>query len=121
MDWIDIIQWPAMAATLLGAWLLASDQARTRIIGFAVFCLSNVMWVIWGWHDQAWALVSLQVGLFFLNSRGIKRNNEELEEEEPETKEQSLVEKLTLASRPGLMQMFRNSTPESDDQRLFDR
>jgi len=30
--------------------------------------------VIWGWHDGAWALVALQVGLAPLNVRGASKN-----------------------------------------------
>jgi hypothetical protein len=29
-----------------------------------MFILSNVLWVTWGWHDEAWALIGLQAGLF---------------------------------------------------------
>jgi hypothetical protein len=70
-NWIDVMQWPAMAATLLAAWLVGSDAPRRREIGFWVFLASNVLWVVWGWHDGAYALVALQVGLAALNMRGV--------------------------------------------------
>jgi hypothetical protein len=40
-----------------------------------VFLASNVLWVIWGWHTQSWALVALQVGLAAMNVRGAVKNN----------------------------------------------
>lgn len=71
MDWIDLLQWPAFALSLLAAWLVASTQKRKRYVGFWVFLASNVVWIAWGWPDGAWALVSLQVCLAALNIRGM--------------------------------------------------
>ncbi len=70
-SWIDFMQWPAMAATLLAAWLVGSESTRRREIGFWVFLISNVLWCLWGWHDGAYALVALQIGLAALNIRGV--------------------------------------------------
>ena len=72
---LDALQWPAMAATLVAAWLVASQSKRRRGIGFWCFILSNVLWIVWGFHDRAWALVALQVGLFALNVRGASKND----------------------------------------------
>jgi hypothetical protein len=33
-----------------------------------------VLWVAWGWHDHAYALILLQIGLAFLNIRGVAKN-----------------------------------------------
>lgn len=63
-----------MAATLLSAWLVAAQSRRRRQWGFWIFLLSNALWVTWGWHDGAYALIALQVGLAFLNVRGIAKN-----------------------------------------------
>jgi hypothetical protein len=71
---LDALQWPAMAVTLLAAWLVASQSKRRRSAGFWAFIASNVLWVIWGWHARAYALIALQVGLFVLNLRGAKKN-----------------------------------------------
>jgi hypothetical protein len=78
-EWIAWLQWPAMAASVLAAWLVASTHARRREIGFWVFLASNVLWVVWGLHDDAWALIALQVALAIMNVRGV-RKNEKLEE-----------------------------------------
>jgi hypothetical protein len=67
---LDLIQWPAMAVTVLAAWLVASTYKRRREIGFWAFLASNVLWIAWGWHAKAWALIVLQVCLAFLNIRG---------------------------------------------------
>jgi len=71
---LDWLQWPAMAVTLVAAWLVASQSRRRRAAGFWVFIASNVMWVVWAWHVHAWALIALQVGLFVLNVRGARKN-----------------------------------------------
>ncbi len=70
MPGLDAIQWPAMAVTVLAAWLVASKQERRRNIGFWLFLLSNVLWVAWGLHARAYALIALQVCLAALNIRG---------------------------------------------------
>jgi len=71
---LDAMQWPAMIVTLVAAWLVASQSKRKRNWGFWCFVLSNVLWVIWGWHDHAYALIALQLGLFALNVRGVRKN-----------------------------------------------
>ena len=69
-DWINLVQWPAMAVTLIAAWLIASKNESMRNSGFWVFLASNALWVAWGLHDGAFALVALQLGLAALNIRG---------------------------------------------------
>lgn len=73
---LDALQWPAMAVTLVAAWLVASRSRSRREAGFWVFILSNVLWIAWAWHTRAWALIALQVGLFVLNVRGALKNEE---------------------------------------------
>ena len=73
MDWIDLVQWPAMAVTVLAAWLVASNSKRRRQVGFWTFLASNVLWIVWGWHTDAYALIALQVCLAALNIRGVKK------------------------------------------------
>lgn len=72
---IDLIQWPAMILTIVGAWLVASQSKKKRGVGFWVFLASNVLWVIWGWHDHAYAVILLQIGLVAMNIRGIFKND----------------------------------------------
>ena len=74
MDIFDLLQWPAMAVTVLAAWLVASRSARRRMAGFWFFLGSNVLWVAWGWHDHAYALIGLQFCLAALNIRGVYKN-----------------------------------------------
>jgi hypothetical protein len=76
---LDWIQWPAMAITVLAAWLVASDQERRRNLGFWMFMLSNVLWIAWGVHDGAWALIALQVCLAAMNIRGAKKTEKAAE------------------------------------------
>lgn len=71
---LDALQWPAMAVTLLAAWLVGSQSKAKRNWGFWVFIASNVLWTVWGFHAKAWALITLQAGLFVLNLRGARKN-----------------------------------------------
>ena len=71
---LNAVQWPAMATTLVAAWLVGSQSKNRRNLGFWCFVASNVLWVLWGWHDSAYALVALQFGLFALNLRGARKN-----------------------------------------------
>lgn len=73
MDWIDMLQWPAMAVTVAATWLIGSRIATRRKTGFWVFLLSNALWVIWGLHTSAHALVLLQFALAALNLRGMRK------------------------------------------------
>jgi hypothetical protein len=54
--------------------MVASRSPQKRAIGFWCFLASNVLWVVWGWHDRAWALVGLQFFLAALNIRGVYKN-----------------------------------------------
>jgi hypothetical protein len=75
MDLVDLLQWPAMAVTLLASWLVASSQPARRHAGFWLFLLSNGMWVAWGWFDGAPALIALQLGLAVMNIRGASKTD----------------------------------------------
>jgi hypothetical protein len=70
MDALNLLQWPAMAVTLAASWFIASSVKRRRKWGFWIFLLSNALWIAWGWHDGALALIALQVGLAAMNIRG---------------------------------------------------
>jgi hypothetical protein len=74
MNDLDWLQWPAMLVTVAAAWLVASRSAPRRVIGFWCFLLSNLLWVVWAWQAQAWALIVLQVCLAALNTRGVLKN-----------------------------------------------
>ena len=82
MDWLELLQWPAFAVTVAAGWLVASETRGRRLVGFVLFLVSNVLWVAWGWHDAAWALVALQAFLAVTNARGVADNRDE---DDPET------------------------------------
>lgn len=71
---LELLQWPAMLATLTAAWLVASQRSGRRSAGFWVYLLSNALWTVWGLQMQAWALVLLQFGLAAMNLRGVRKN-----------------------------------------------
>jgi len=68
---LDLVQWPAFAASIAAAYLVGSSAKGKRNAGFWIFLLSNVLWVAWGFHTDAWALVALQLCLAGLNVRGL--------------------------------------------------
>lgn len=72
---LDALQWPAMVVTVGAAWLVGSTKPRKRAVGFWLFLLSNVLWVVWGVHTSAWALIALQVFLAAFNIRGAFKND----------------------------------------------
>jgi len=74
MDWINLLQWPAMVVTVMAAWLVASQRKLKRNWGFWLFLLSNVLWIAWGLYDHAYALIVLQVCLALTNIRGAAKN-----------------------------------------------
>ncbi|CAN5408469.1 hypothetical protein BH09PSE5_BH09PSE5_02720 [soil metagenome] len=75
MDYFDLIQWPAMAVTVIASWLVASKTESHRNWGFWVFLASNALWVIWGIYTSAWALVTLQLCLVVMNVRGAMKTD----------------------------------------------
>jgi hypothetical protein len=70
-DWIGLLQWPAMLASIVAAWLVGSEDKGRRNAGFWVFIAGNVLWVVWGWSTLAWALVAMQFALGAMNIRGM--------------------------------------------------
>lgn len=76
MNYLDLLQWPAMALTLAASWWVASSHAQRRNVGFWLFMASNVLWAAWGLYAHAYALVLLQLGLVALNVRGMRKTDE---------------------------------------------
>jgi hypothetical protein len=76
LEWLDWIQWPAMLVTIVAAWMIASQRRFKRNWAFWLFLLSNVLWIIWGLHDHAYALILLQVALAILNIRGALKTSD---------------------------------------------
>jgi hypothetical protein len=74
LDYLSLLQWPAMLVTVAAAWFVASQVKQRREIGFWLFLLSNVLWIVWGVHDKAYAVVVLQFALASLNIRGARKN-----------------------------------------------
>lgn len=77
MTSLGLLQWPAMVASVVAAWLVGSTKDGKRSAGFWIFLASNVLWVIWGIYAKAWALITLQICLAALNIRGVKKTKDE--------------------------------------------
>lgn len=80
MDWIDFLEWPAMVVTIVAAWMIGSLRPARRMIGFWCFLVSNVLWIAWGLHADAWGLILVQVFLAGMNIRGLRKNEHSLHE-----------------------------------------
>lgn len=75
MDFLDLVQWPAMAVTVIAAWFVSARSKNRRGTGFWCFLASNALWIVWGWHTSAYALIVLQVALAAMNIRGARKND----------------------------------------------
>ena len=75
MDYVNLLQWPAMVINILAVWLLTYQAKGMRHTGFLFSLLSNVLWVIWGWHVQAFAVLGLQFALATINIRGVRKTD----------------------------------------------
>ena len=76
-SFLDLLQWPAMLATVVASWWVASTHRHKRVLGFWTFLGSNALWAAWGWHTQAVALVVLQFCLAAMNIRGFLKASRE--------------------------------------------
>lgn len=72
---LSLLQWPAMVVNVLAVWLLTSQSKRKRHIGFLLSLVSNGLWIVWGWHIQAFAVLALQIALAALNIRGVRKTD----------------------------------------------
>lgn len=63
-----------MAVTVVAAWFIGSQRPKRRMVAFWCFILSNVLWVVWGLHANAYALIILQLCLCAMNVRGFCKN-----------------------------------------------
>jgi hypothetical protein len=77
MNYVDLLQWPAMAVTVVASYLVASQSKHKRNWGFWLFMASNVLWVVWGVPAHAYALIVLQVCLAAMNVRGAMKTTDE--------------------------------------------
>jgi len=73
VDSVDILQWPAMALTIVATWLVGSTHARKRTTGFYFFLASNGLWSVWAMHASVPALLILQAVLAVFNVRGMRK------------------------------------------------
>jgi hypothetical protein len=70
---VSLLQWPAMVVNVLAVWLLTSQSKHKRHVGFILSLISNVLWIAWGWHVQAFAVLALQIALAAINIRGANK------------------------------------------------
>lgn len=73
MDYLSLLQWPAMAVNIFAVWLLTSQSKGKRRAGFLLSLVSNALWIIWGWYAAAFAVIGLQVALATLNIHGVRK------------------------------------------------
>jgi len=73
IDAYFFLQWIAMGVTVGASWVVAASSENRRNAGFWVFLVSNALWIVWGWRDAAYALVTLQLALAAMNIRGVMK------------------------------------------------
>jgi len=71
---MDLFQWPALVAVVVGSWLVGSKRAEQRVKAFALFIIGNLLWVAWGLYVEAYALALLDLILCGMNVRGFLKN-----------------------------------------------
>jgi hypothetical protein len=76
MDFLALLEWPAMAISLAAAWWMGSRKPGKRIAAFCMLIVGNLLWIGWGWGEDARALIALNLGLLALNVRGILKNED---------------------------------------------
>jgi hypothetical protein len=74
-SFLDFVQWPAMAVTVIAAWHVSAQGKQDRGLGFWCFLASNALWIIWGVYAHAYALIVLQICLATTNVRGALKND----------------------------------------------
>lgn len=74
MNWLDLLQWPALIVTVIASWMVSVTQRDERKTGFYLFLLSNILWAAWGIFVDAYALILLQVCLAVANIHGVIKN-----------------------------------------------
>ena len=72
---LSLLQWPAMVVNILSVWLLTSQSKRKRHVGFGLSLVSNGLWIAWGLHVQAFAVLVLQIALAAINIRGVRKTD----------------------------------------------
>ena len=70
MEWLNLLQWPAMVVTVGASWLVGATHEGRRNAGFWIFLLSNALWLVWAVFEGAPALVALRLVLAAMNIRG---------------------------------------------------
>lgn len=71
---IDLLQWPAVVLSIIGAWLVGGSRPQQRLAGFLLFLASNVLWAAWGLGIAAWGVVITQAFFTWTSLRGIRTN-----------------------------------------------
>lgn len=71
---MDLLQWIACIVALVGSYLVSAERRTHRLLGFALFLVSNVLWIWWGTQSSAWALVTMQSAFCLTSALGVVRN-----------------------------------------------
>lgn len=69
-----IPEWIAAAWSVIGAWLVGSQDVHLRWFGFLLFLMSNLIWIGWGITIKAWPLVAMQCAFLVTSVRGVWSN-----------------------------------------------
>lgn len=70
----DWLQYPGMALSLLGAFLVAGRSAQWRRAGFTVWLISNAVLFAWALSVHAWGVAVMYIAFFLTSAWGLRNN-----------------------------------------------
>jgi hypothetical protein len=74
MEGIEILRLIAAVTTVIAAFLVAANWlARLTVVGFAVFIVGSIAWMIDGWLEAKTSLVIQNAILLLVNVIGVYR------------------------------------------------
>jgi hypothetical protein len=99
MDVLVILRTLAAVTTVLAAALVAANlNARVTVIGFVIFIVACIAWMIDGWIESKASLVIQNVILLFINVIGVWRWYPRAEKEAKGYRSCNLVAKFVAAA-----------------------
>jgi ABC-type multidrug transport system fused ATPase/permease subunit len=74
MDTLEIIRLVGAVTTVIGAFMVAVNiSARITVIGFGVFILASIAWMVDGWLEGKASLLIQNAALLLINIAGVYR------------------------------------------------
>jgi hypothetical protein len=69
-----ILQWSGAVTAVTGSYLTGSQERRLRQGGFALYLVSNALWIADALHTQTWGLLAMNAAFTLTSLRGVWTN-----------------------------------------------